>query len=226
MSWELYDLSEDFSQAHDLAAADPEKLAAMKARFLEVAEENKDFPIGAGNWLRLHPEDRIASPYDSWTFGPNVRRMPEFTAPGVGRQSTTVTIDAEFGEDANGVLYAVGGAGGGLSVYMQEGELVYEYNMMIIENYQARTGRSRRASTGSSSTPKIARPAGPAEVVVTRRRRGGGADRRSQRTVPAAFTATESFDVGIDLGSPVSRAYAEARPFAFDGSIGQIRVTQ
>ena len=85
--WELYDLSADFSQAHDLAAEDPEKLAAMKARFLEVAEENKDFPIGAGNWLRLHPEDRVASPYDSWTFGPNVRRMPEFTAPGVGRQS-------------------------------------------------------------------------------------------------------------------------------------------
>ena len=67
----------------------------MKARFLEVAEENEDFPIGAGNWLRLHPEDRVASPYTSWTFGPNIRRMPEFTAPGVGRQSTTVTIDAD-----------------------------------------------------------------------------------------------------------------------------------
>ena len=35
--------SEDFSQAHDLAA-DPARLAAMKARFLEVAEENMDFP--------------------------------------------------------------------------------------------------------------------------------------------------------------------------------------
>ena len=46
------------------------------------------------------------------------------------------------------------------------------------------------------------------------------------RTVPAAFTATESFDVGVDLGSPVSRAYAERRPFAFDGSIGQVEVTQ
>ena len=41
--------------------------------------------------------------------------MPEFAAPGVGRQSTRVTIDAEFGENANGVLYAVGGSGGGLS---------------------------------------------------------------------------------------------------------------
>ena len=59
----------------------------MKTRFLELAEENEDFPIGAGNWLRLHPEDRVKSEYDAWTFGPNIRRMPEFAAPGVGRQS-------------------------------------------------------------------------------------------------------------------------------------------
>ena len=39
--------------------------------------------------------------------------MPEFTAPGVGRQSNHVTIDAELGEDASGVLYALGGFSGG-----------------------------------------------------------------------------------------------------------------
>ena len=48
----------------------------------------------------------------------------------------------------------------------------------------------------------------------------------ASRTVPAAFTATESFDVGMDLGSPVSPAYAEKRPFAFDGKIGQVRISQ
>ena len=140
--WELYDLRSDFSQAHDLAKENPEKLEQMKKQFLEVAQENKDFPIGAGNWLRLHPEDRVKTVYNDWTFGPNTRRMPEFAAPGVGRQSTHVTIDAEFGENANGVLYAVGGAGGGLSVYLDNGQLVYEYNMMIIENYKARTEKN------------------------------------------------------------------------------------
>ncbi len=66
--WELYNLNEDFSQADNLASKDPEKLAEMKKEFLELAEDNKDFPIGAGNWLRLHPEDRIKTPYTSWTF--------------------------------------------------------------------------------------------------------------------------------------------------------------
>ncbi len=53
--WELYDLSRDFSQADDLAAAEPERLARMKEVFLEQARENNVFPIGAGIWLRLHP---------------------------------------------------------------------------------------------------------------------------------------------------------------------------
>jgi hypothetical protein len=42
--------------------------------------------------------------------------------------------------------------------------------------------------------------------------------------VPAAFTASETFDVGVDLGSPVSLAYDERRPFAFTGEIHRVDV--
>jgi hypothetical protein len=45
------------------------------------------------------------------------------------------------------------------------------------------------------------------------------------RTVPAAFTASETFDVGTDLGSPVSRDYYARRPFAFDGTIATVSVS-
>jgi len=45
-----------------------------------------------------------------------------------------------------------------------------------------------------------------------------------KRTVPAAFTASESFDVGVDLGSPVSMDYFDRRPFAFDGKISAVNV--
>ena len=70
--------------------------------------------------------------------------MPEFTAPGLGRESNHVTIDADLGENASGVLYALGGASGGLTLYMDKGELVYEYNMMIIERYVARSKHQAR----------------------------------------------------------------------------------
>ena len=107
----------------------------MKDLFLDEAKDNKVFPIGAGIWLRLHPEDRVKTPYTSWVFDTSTTRMPEFTAPGLGRESNVVTIDAEVGANASGVLYALGGASGGLALYMDEGHLVYEYNMMIIERY-------------------------------------------------------------------------------------------
>ena len=177
--WELYDLTRDYSQAHDLAAERPERLEAMKARFLEVAKDNKVFPIGGGLWLRIHPEDRIASPYHSWVFDATTTRMPEFTAPGLGRQSSRVTIDAEIGENASGVLYALGGSSGGLALYLDDGELVYEYNMMLIERYEARSAEPIPAGQRVIEVATtIERPGAPADVVLQRRRRGGGADHR------------------------------------------------
>jgi predicted nucleotidyltransferase len=43
-------------------------------------------------------------------------------------------------------------------------------------------------------------------------------------TVPVAFTASETFDVGIDLGSPVSRDYFDRGPFQFEGKIVSVKV--
>ena len=130
---------------HDLAKEHPDKVEEMKKLFLEQARENKVFPIGAGIWLRIHPEDRLKTPYRSWIFDETTTRMPEFTAPGLGRESNKVTIDLEAGQDASGVLYALGGSGGGLTCYMDKGYLVYEYNMMIIERYIAKSQDKTRA---------------------------------------------------------------------------------
>lgn len=217
--WELYDLTNDFSQANDLAAKHPEKLAEMKALFLKEAKANKDFPVGAGIWLRLHPEDMGTTGYSSWKFTSNTQRMPEFTAPGLGRVSNTVNIDLEVGDNASGVLYALGGASGGLTLYMDKGKLFYEYNLMIIERYQAETKEALSAGKHKIVvTTTIAKPGAPGTVVITVDGKEV-AQTALKRTVPLIFTASESFDVGTDLGSPVAMTYDERRPFAFDGTI-------
>lgn len=217
--WQLYDLRKDFSQAEDLAAKEPARLAEMKELFLAEARTNKALPIGGGMWTRFHPEDVIASPYTSWRFDATTTRMPEFTAPGLGKRSTHVTVDLEVGERASGVLYALGGASGGLALYMDKGELVYEYNMMIIERYTARSKSTLAAGKHRIEVDTtIAKPGAPAEVALTID--GHEVARTTvQRTVPAAFTASETLDVGIDLGSPVSLDYFDRRPFRFDGTI-------
>jgi arylsulfatase len=222
--WELYDLTRDFSQADDLSGKEPQRLAKMKKLFLAKAKANKALPIGGGLWTRFHPEDVIATPYTDWRFDAATTRMPEFTAPGLGKKSNTVTIDLEVGENASGVLYALGGASGGLTLYMDKGDLVYEYNMMIIERYTARTSEKlapgkRRIEVDTT----IARPGAPAEVVIKVDGKEG-ARTTVKRTVPAAFTASETFDVGVDLGSPVSLDYFDRRPFAFNGKIEKVMV--
>ncbi|MDD1649223.1 MAG: hypothetical protein LUO80_02355 [Methylococcaceae bacterium] len=69
----------------------------------------------------------------------------------------------------------------------------------------------------------IAKPGAPAEVVLIVD--GHEVARTTvKRTVPAAFTASESFDVGIDLGSPVALDYFERRPFKFVGKIENVTV--
>jgi Sulfatase len=224
--WELYDLTRDFSQSRDLAKEMPDKLAEMKSLFLEQAKENKAFPIGAGIWLRIHPEDRIRSPYTSWTFDDTTTRMPEFTAPAVGNHSNTVTIDMECGEDASGVLYAMGGSGGGLTCYMDKGRLMFEYNLMIIDRSIAKSAEKITPGKHTivvSTTLKAPKPGAPADIVLTVD--GNEVARTTPKmTVPAAFTASESFDVGMDLGSVVSRDYADRRPFKFEGKIGSVKI--
>jgi hypothetical protein len=224
--WELYNIDRDFSQADDLAAQDPQRLARLQKTFDQAARASKVYPLGAGIWLRLHPEDRIKSPYTSWQFDSTTTRMPEFTAPGLGRENSTVTIDAEFGENSSGVLYALGGSGGGLALYMDKGALVYEYNMMIIERYIARSaaklapGKRRIEVT---TTLASAKPLSPADVVL--KVDGQEVARTTvKRTVPAAFSASETFDVGVDLGSTVSLDYFDRRPFKFDGRIDAVQV--
>jgi arylsulfatase A-like enzyme len=224
--WELYNITRDFSEANDLASKEPKRLAQLQKTFDAQAKANKVYPLGAGIWLRLHPEDRIKSPYTSWQFDSTTTRMPEFIAPGLGRESSTVTIDAQIGNNASGVLYALGGSGGGLTLYMDKGQLVYEYNMMIIERYLARSVNAVPAGKHRIEVATMlasAKPLSAAEVVL----RVDGievAHTMVGRTVPAAFSASETFDVGVDLGSPVSLDYFDRRPFAFDGKIEKVNV--
>jgi arylsulfatase len=222
--WELYDLTRDFSQAEDLADKEPERLAKMKELFLAEAEKNKAFPIGGGLWTRLHPEDVITSPYKSWRFDPTTTRMPEFTAPGLGKRSNHVAIGVEVGKDASGVLYALGGASGGLTLYMDKGRLVYEYNMLIIERTITKSeGKIAPGKHKIEVDTAIAKPGAPGHVVL--RVDGEEVARTTvKRTVPGAFTASETFDVGVDLGSPVSLDYFDRAPFKFDGKIDSVNV--
>ena len=225
--WELYNLDEDWSQANDLAAKMPQKLAQMKDLFLIEATKNKVLPIGGGLWVVvLHPEMRISPPYTEWTFSGNTVRIPEFCAPALGNKPNVVTIDAEIPANANGVLYKLGANSGGLTCFVEDGVLCYEYNLFIIQRTKIRAkqklpiGKVKIEVETAYAVPK---PGGPLNIMM---KVNGEVVATGQVPISAAllFTANDCLDIGIALGSPVSLDYYDKVPFKFNGTIEQVRV--
>lgn len=224
--WELYNLSEDFSQSKNLAKEYPEKLAELKAMFDKEATENLVYPIGASMYTAFFNNSELpSSPLKEWTFFEGQDRIPEAMAPkfASGRSSLAV-IDAEIGKDAEGVLFAVGGISAGFTVYMDKGFLKAEYNAMTLNRYKMvsesaiPTGKINiEVETKYDSKDRMA----PATVTlkVNGKEVGRG---RVERSVPGVFTASETFDVGKDLGSPVALDYYDKAPFKFNGKINMI----
>lgn len=226
-TWELYDLDNDWSQAHDLAGAHPEKLVQMREMFAIEAARNAVLPVGGGLWVPVyHPELRIAPPYSEWTFAGDMVRMPEFCAPALGNKNNVVTIEADIPADANGVLYALGGAAGGLTCYFDGGHLCYEYNLFILSRTIIRSAAKiepGRTTITVATRYAEQRPAGPLDVTVTI----GEATVASGRvpvSAPLLFTANDCLDIGTCLGSPVSRDYHHRAPFPFEGRIDRVHV--
>ena len=226
--WELYNLNEDFSQSTDLAKENPEKLEELKAVFDKEAIANLVYPIGAGYYTAFYsPSEMPAPTLTEWIFYDGQNRIPESMAPKfVSGRSTLAVIDAEIGDKANGVLFAVGGTSSGFTVYMDNGLLKAEYNAMTLNRYKASSklpipgGKVKiEVLTKYDAQERMA----PATVTITV---NGSqvAQMRIERSVPAAHTASETFDVGIDLGSPVALDYLDQAPFKFNGKIERIQV--
>ena len=221
--WQLYNINEDWSQADDLAAKMPEKLAEMKSMFLVESAKNKNLPIGGGLWsVVFHPEDAPATPYSDWTFTGTVTRMPEFAAPKLGKLNNTVSMEITVPENVNGVLYSLGAFSGGLSCYIKDGVVCYEYNLFEISRTQIKAkDKLPKGKVNISVESKLAAPKPGSPMDITIKANGKIiAQGQVPVTAPLLFTANDCFDIGSDLGSPVSADYYDKAPFAFNGTIG------
>ena len=226
--WELYNLEEDYSQSKDVAKENPEKLAELKSLFDKEATENLVYPIGASMYtVFFSPSELPSSPLLEWSFYEGQDRIPEAMAPKfVSGRSTLAVIDAEIGKNAEGVLFALGGISSGFTVYMDKGYLKAEYNAMTLNRYKIASQSAIPAGkvkieveTLYDNNERMA----PATVTlkVNGKQVGKG---RIERSVPAAHTASETFDIGVDLGSPVALDYYDRAPFAFNGKINKIDI--
>jgi len=223
--WELYNLNEDFSESEDLAAKNPEKLEELKKLWDEEAWRNNIYPLYDDAAARVAKQfrrsfgDRSVYTY----YWPGAQRIAEAVSAPTKNISHTIETTLNLKGHEEGVIVACGGLNGGYTLFIADHKLHYEYNFLNTTRY-------------AIVSPEL--PSGKVEVrfnfVKTGNLKGTGelfvngkkvAEGAIDQTVPSAFSLSESFDVGVDNGTPVSNNYKIKNHFRFTGELDKVTIT-
>lgn len=229
--WELYHIDEDFTEANDLAQAEPEKLRQLQDLFWAEAARYDVLPLQWDSAQRWAGQGAYARPSyiageTSFTYFPGMMRDSPSIAPHTYNRSFRITADVDIpAEGAEGGIIALGGIEGGWSVTVENGKLVFHYNFLLSKLFSI------------TSTAPV--PTGKSTLVADFAYDGGGMGKgatvtlsangkeigqgRVDVTIPLQY-GTDGFDIGGDYGSPVSPAYEEHMPFIFSGTLKQVTV--
>jgi arylsulfatase len=207
--WELY-APDDWTQAHDLAAQQPAKLAELQRLFLIEAARHNVLPLDDRRVERFDPD--LAGRPQLVRGGRQILfrgmgRLSENSVIVLKNKTHSVTAEISVPEGgANGVIVAQGGAFGGWSIYALDGKPAYCYNLF---------GLRRTKVYGQAAIPS-----GDHQVRLEFVYDGGGLGKggtaslyldgtkvgegRLDATVPMVFSADETTDLGSDTGTPVT----------------------
>ncbi len=223
--WELYNIATDYSQAHDVASANPAKLEEMKTLFFAEAAKHSILPIHSiGDGAAGRPS--LTNGRTMFTYQSGVSRVPESAAPRIIGRSYTITADVVIPTGgASGVLVTQGGQFGGYAFYLKDGRPVFHYN--AIEESQYSIAAPARLSAGAhqlvadfvadSSTPGAG---GILTISVDGELAAKGRIERTHRTWISIY---EGFDVGQDTLSPIDDDYTIATS-KFTGDLRKLSI--
>jgi arylsulfatase len=227
--WELYNLNDDYSQAHDLAAKNPEKLKEMQELFDSEAKKYHVYPLMPFKEFGPSPADGRKT----FVYREGASRIPLMAAPRLTGASHAITADLVLPESgAEGVILAEGGFLGGFSLYVKDGRVVYEQNANRVSHQKLVA--SERLPSGkvqvvfeftAGPTPPALPPslrgmvgnAGAGRILVN-----GKLVAEGKITQAPIALFGETLDIGSDLGTPVSNDYAS--PFAFTGKLEKVQI--
>ena len=160
--WELYHVEVDRSQSTDLAAAEPERVQAMVARWFELAEQYNGLPLDDRNALEQMLAERPsgAPTRDRYVYYPDCASVPEQSAVAVGGRSYTIAAGVQVDSaDAEGVLFAQGGVAGGHSLFVQDAAAALR--LQLGRNAPADDHRRPGARAGRARDHRRVRGRGP-----------------------------------------------------------------
>lgn len=227
--WELYG-PDDWTQARDLAAEMPDKLAELKALFVEEAGKYNVFPLDDRRVERFNPDlagrPQLIRGTTQVLYG-GMGRLTEGSVINTKNKSHSITADVTVPSGAaSGVLVAQGSAFGGWSVYLHEGRPTYCYNLLGLQRFKVR-GEAPLAAGDHQVRAEFAYDGGglgkgaTVALYVDGEHVGEG---RLGASVPMIFSADETTDVGADTGTPVSDDYT-AETSRFAGTVHRVAIS-
>src|SRR5271154_3175851 len=108
--WELYHLTEDYSQANDLAAKMPDKLKEMQALFDQEAKKYNVLPLDNSQFARaIVPRPSATAGQTVFTYSGEMPGIPTGNAPNILNRSFKITADVEVPENGDGMIVTLGG---------------------------------------------------------------------------------------------------------------------
>src|SRR5271168_4369380 len=227
--WELYDTNKDWTQARNLAKDQPQKLRDLQRLWLIEGTKYSVLPLDDRRVERFNSDlagrPELIKGKTQLLFG-GMGRLTENAVVNIKNKSYSVTAEVIVPKSgAEGVIIAQGGAFNGWSLYAKEGKLKYCYNVLGIKRFYAQSNK--------------AIPAGKHQVRMEFKYDGGGlakggnaslymdgamvGEGRVDITVPMAFSADETCDVGKGTGSPVSPDY-DPKDNVFSGEVNWVQI--
>jgi len=221
---ELYYLPDDFSQAHDLAADHPEKVAELKELFWAEAERYQVLPLLAtlSTFFGMVPPLPAEARFE---FRGDVQNVLSGMIPRIYNHSYAISADLVVpAQGAEGVIVAEADHLGGFSLWVDGGRLTHTYSMMGVFIYRQQA--EERLPAGevtvrmefAADAPKPA-TGGEVTLFINDRPVGKG---RMDHTVPIRFSGYAGMDIGRDNGGVVDRSYEDRKPFPFTGTIKKV----
>ena len=223
--WELYYLPDDFSQAHDLAAEHPDKLAELKRLFWQEAERNRVLPLLAGFavFFGMLPPMETATRVE---YAGDVQNIQTMVIPRVIGHSYSIEGHLHVPDDgAEGVICANADFIGGFALWVDEkGLLNHTYQYLGIDTY--RQTSTEPIPTGDVTVRMLfeadePRPGAGGKVTLWANDRQIG-EGRLDKTISLIFTTYAGMDMGRDNGGVVDLAYEDKAPYAFTGTVKKV----
>jgi len=229
--WELYHTDADFSQARDLAAAEPARLRELEALWWSEARKYQVLPLDDRRYERaLDPTRPVAAiPRETYTFYPGTSVVHPLAAPQLSGRAHRITAYARIPESgAEGVLACAGGEFGGWSLFVKDGRLHYAHNYLKIEEYVVVSDRvlapgEHRLAVEFTPREHSARPAfssGEVTLLID----GEPAAKAARIRMAGQYSGVTGYGllIGRNTGTPVSHLYEP--PFAFSGELQKVTV--